>query len=253
MFFNSANITADISSILHLSWGNRDDRSGVRPYSALSFRCAGNSEFTHQNGSTTAKSGDIVFVPAFYEFHQFTQGYEDLFVVHFTSGDTLPPSIKKITPSDPDYFERKFRDMYDAWLKKQIGYEYCCKSILYKILMKIEADYAETKPQQIINKIDEAVEYIHDNYFSENITIDNLSKMCGMSDTYFRRLFYKRFSVTPLKYINDLKLSHATELLSSGYYTVSEVSVKCGFENVYYFSSFVKQHTGFSPSHYLPD
>ena len=55
----------------------------------------------------------------------------------------------------------------------------------------------------------------------------------------------------PLKYINKLKLYYAKELLRSGYYTVSQVSEKCGFENIQYFSLFIKKETGKTPSQFL--
>ncbi len=63
-----------------------------------------------------------------------------------------------------------------------------------------------------------------------------------MSDTYFRKLFVERFSVTPLKYINRLKLNYAKELLLSDYYTVEEIAEKCGFNNINYFSLFIKRN-----------
>lgn len=61
----------------------------------------------------------------------------------------------------------------------------------------------------------------------------------------------KKYKVSPLAYINKLKLNYALELLHSGYYTVSEVSDKCGFKNIYYFSTFIKKETGFSPINHI--
>jgi len=75
--------------------------------------------------------------------------------------------------------------------------------------------------------------------------------MCSMSDTYFRKLFVENFAVTPLKYINNLRLNYAIELLSSGYYSISEISDKCGFDSIYYFRAFIKKETGNAPSFYL--
>lgn len=251
MFFKSDNISCDIQSVLELSWGMRDESSGIRPYAALSFRYNGYTDFLHSSGRTNVTSGDIAFVPAHFQYRQNTKSDEHLICVHFTSTSDLPKNIIKLSPSNPDYFGRKFRELHTAWIKKQTGFEYECKSILYRILMKIELEYAGSKPSSNFDKIEEAVDYIHENYISENITVDSLAKMCGMSDTYFRKLFYNQFSQSPLKYINGLKLSYALELLHSGYYTVSEAADKCSFENVYYFSSYIKSHTGLSPSQHI--
>ena len=94
----------------------------------------------------------------------------------------------------------------------------------------------------------DVVDFIHEHFCERDLTVESLAKMCSMSDTYFRKLFKKRFAVTPLKYINQLKVDYAVELLQSGYYTVSEVAEKTGFDNVYYFSLFIKKETGKPPS-----
>ncbi len=253
MFLKSNNIDCDIQSVLELSWGKRNEFSGVRPYAALSYRLKGDSEFIHKNEVLHAVSGDIVFVPAYYSYRQNTNSSEHLICVHFSSQSPLPEKICKLSVSNPDYFARKFNELYCSQIRKQPGYEYECKSIFYKILMKAEQEYAEMKFTSVTDKIDEALEYIHENYNRTNITVSELAKMCCMSDTYFRKLFYKRFSETPLKYINKLKLSYAIALLDSGYYTVSECSDRCCFENVYYFSNFIKKHTGKSPSEHIPN
>ncbi len=80
--------------------------------------------------------------------------------------------------------------------------------------------------------------------------MDRLAYLAGMSDTYFRRLFSERFGKNPLKYINELRLQRAKELLSGDYYTVEEVSELCGFNNVSYFSIFFKREVGIPPSVY---
>ena len=71
-----------------------------------------------------------------------------------------------------------------------------------------------------------------------------------MSDTYFRRLFVTRFGQTPLRYINAMRFERARELLCSEYYTVEEIAELCGFNNVNYFSLFIKKETGLPPTTY---
>ena len=83
------------------------------------------------------------------------------------------------------------------------------------------------------------------------MTIDILADLCGISNTYFRKIFEKEFGISPLKYINNLRLHHALELLKSGYYSVASVSLMAGFNDPNYFSSFIKKMTGYSPSYFF--
>lgn len=105
-------------------------------------------------------------------------------------------------------------------------------------MSNIEKDYASKLKKEYKDVIGEAVDYIHEYYTSINNSVDQLAKRCSISGAYLRRLFHKRFNLSPQRYISTLRLQYAKELLGSGYYTVCEVSEICGFQNVYYFSSF---------------
>ncbi len=246
MFFKSKNISLDIISVLSLKWESQNAKSGLRPFHALSYRIKGDTKFITKENELCVESNELTFVPANLQYTMQASN-ENLIVIHFLSDSVLPNKIKKFSPKNPAYFERKFCDLHTVWSKKHFGYEYECKSIIYKIISKIESEAAESKPKSKIEQITEAVEYIHE-HFTENITIEFLAKLSMMSDTYFRKIFFQSLGTTPLKYINKLKLEYAKELLCSDYYTVEEVSEKCGFENINYFSTFIKKQTGVSPS-----
>ncbi len=195
------------------------------------------------------ETGDIAFVPANLIYTQIA-GNERLLVIHFTCDEPMPEWVKKFKPKNPEYFERKFTDIYNAWSKKQVGYAYECKSIFYKILLEIERQWNERRFDTANEKLAEAIEYIHDHFTDRDLTVEAMARHCGMSDTYFRKLFLINFSVTPLKYINQLRMTYARELLQSHYYTIEEIAEKCGFNNINYFSLFVKKQTGYPPSVY---
>lgn len=251
MFFDCDSLKINILSVLSLSWEKSDAYAAGRPYNALSYRICGNADFTHDNKTVHAKSGDVIFVPEGYGYHLSAQN-EKLFVVHFEIENQADAAadIDLITPTDSVYFQSKFRTLYDLWSKKQIGYKYECTSILYKILAKLYTQKYENKIIAVSDFMNDAIEYIHDHFTEREISISGLAAAAGMSDTYFRKLFVSSFGVTPLKYINDLRLSYAIELLHSGYFTVSEIAEKCGFENQKYFSTVVKKQTGKSPLHF---
>lgn len=250
MFFQTDDLSLTILSVLEIDTENNSGSSTDRPYHALSFRIDSNATFLHAGETTVAKTGDILFVPQHYKYTLKTDR-EHLIVVHFSSEADLPKRIKKFTPADQGYFARKFEELYGVWLKKPFGYQHECKSILFRILAKIERENAKVKSADGADKILEAVEYIHENFTTESISVEHLAKMCGMSDTYFRRLFVQRLHMTPLKYIHKLKLEYALELLKSGYYSVSEVAEKAGFDTPNYFATFIKEKTGYFPSKFI--
>lgn len=250
MFFEKEDLSANILSVLRLEWESRNDKSDHRPFHALSFRLRGNAEMHTADGRTVNfETGDMAFVPANLTYTQIA-GNERLLVIHFTCDGEMPFEVQKFTPKNPEYFERKFTDMYNAWSKKQPGYAHECKSIFYKILLEIERQWNQHRLTTANDKLAEAVEYIHEHFTDRDLTVEAMARHCGMSDTYFRKLFLANFSVTPLKYINQLRMTYARELLQSNYYTVEEISEKCGFNNINYFSLFVKKQTGYPPSVY---
>lgn len=249
MFFDSTNFNISIISSFEIHRNELNNTSGNRPHHTLSFRLLGNSSFIHEAGNMNVTSGDIVFLPAHFQY-KIVSDKEYLFIIHFTSDSILSNTIKKFSvPAQYiEYIRNNFSKFHQIWIKKESGYEYECKSVFYKILTKIEKYSTQAKLTQKNDMFADAVDYIHDNFITENISVEQLSKSCYMSSTYFRKLFIKKFNTTPQKYINKLKLQYAVELLKSGYYSISEVSDICHFQNVYYFSAFIKKETGLPPS-----
>ena len=245
MFFESDDINFRILTVLDIDRPDSKGYSGLRPFHVLSYRVTGNARFTHENEVTSVVGGDLIFVPKNCPYY-IEAGAERLLVVHFDTDAKLPNTFKKLTVSNPEMYVREMSRLYSAWTIKRPGYKHECQYPLHKIFMNIEREAADAL--NCDDQLNDAVEYIHEHFCDRDLTVDLLAKMCSMSDTYFRRLFKQRFKVTPLKYINDLKVKYATELLRSGYYTVTEAAEKCGFDNVYYFSLFIKKETGLSPS-----
>lgn len=250
MFFETSDFSVNSISAFKLNWGAKVSVSDIRPYHALSFRIKGNAKFIHGEDVTNVKTGDIVFVPAFYNY-TLDSGEEEVCVIHFNSNEKLPQKIRKFTPEATSYYEKRFNEIYNVWSKKQVGFEHECRSIFHRIVMHIERDLLSSKTDFNSLKISHSLDYIHENFTDSNLTVTRLAKDCNMSETYYRKLFFKNCGNTPLEYINHLRLKYAIELLNSNYYTVNEVSEKCGFSSCYYFSAFVKKETGSPPSKFI--
>ena len=72
-----------------------------------------------------------------------------------------------------------------------------------------------------------------------------------MSEVCFRKLFKARFGLSPAKYLMQLRIHKAAELIHTGYYTLKEVASLCGYRDYKYFSVEFKRLKGCSPSKYI--
>ena len=105
------------------------------------------------------------------------------------------------------------------------------------------------KSKQLL--IQPAIDYIHKHYTEELINVQGLSELCGISYNYLRQLFETLYGVSPIKYINALKITRAKELLSSGLYTVHETAYLSGFSDLSHFSRFFKKCVGVFPNEFI--
>ncbi len=97
--------------------------------------------------------------------------------------------------------------------------------------------------------IKKCLEYISENY-SRKIKLSELSDLIHVSENYFCGYFKKFTGITPFEQINETRVKKAAALLSDSDLTVSEVAVKCGFENLSYFTRKFKSIVGCTPIDY---
>lgn len=107
----------------------------------------------------------------------------------------------------------------------------------------------KTEPQKRDETLGAATEYLKSN-FSKKISLSDLAKTIGISPSGLIKKFRKQLGITPQRYLSELRLQRAKDLLTNTALSVSQISEETGFESVYYFSKFFKKETGDSPSEY---
>ena len=151
-----------------------------------------------------------------------------------------------LTRGEYDYIKHDAKELVNAWNFKKDYFNFKCSiymsNILYKLLILKKNSHNGYYSRNLHNALD----YIHE-HFTEELSLDTLSEISGLSKSYFRKLFLDKYSVSPLQYVLNLRLNKASELLKTGLFSVSEVSVLSGFNDVSYFSKYYKKKTGKSP------
>ncbi|MDR3543605.1 MAG: AraC family transcriptional regulator [Desulfosporosinus sp.] len=91
-------------------------------------------------------------------------------------------------------------------------------------------------------------EYLHDNYL-ENITLDNLAVVSGVSKFYLIRLFNKTCGISPHGYLMMLRINYARKELRKDM-SIAEIAAGVGFYDQSHFSKVFKQFIGTTPDYY---
>lgn len=83
--------------------------------------------------------------------------------------------------------------------------------------------------------------------YAQDITVDELAELCGVSRFYFCRIFKEATGMTAMAYLTQCRLKMADILLENTDKKIAEIAWACGFEDESYFSRIYKKHRGCSP------
>ncbi|MBE9063941.1 AraC family transcriptional regulator [cf. Phormidesmis sp. LEGE 11477] len=86
-------------------------------------------------------------------------------------------------------------------------------------------------------------------HYSDDISLDDLAAVAGLSRFHFCRLFQKEIGVSASTYQTQLRLAEARKLLAQGH-SISETAIASGFYDQSHFGKHFKRHVGTTPARY---
>jgi AraC family transcriptional regulator of arabinose operon len=115
-----------------------------------------------------------------------------------------------------------------------------------EILLWVDTANSPAHSVSADTRIHEIVRFLRENYRS-TVTIDALARRCALSPSRFAHLFREQTGVSPMRYVERLRVARAQELLLTTNTSIAEVAYQCGYENPLYFSHVFKRSSGRSP------
>lgn len=89
-----------------------------------------------------------------------------------------------------------------------------------------------------------------ENHITQEITLDMLADETHFNKTYFVKRFKDIWGVSPMKYVNNMRLVRAREKLLFSSQSISEIALGTGFHSAHYFSRKFKEYYGTAPQNY---
>ncbi len=107
----------------------------------------------------------------------------------------------------------------------------------------------QTSEQRPLMQMGRLLSYMEEHYH-EPVTIRQLTKVAGMSESALMRSFRRMVNHSPMDYLIRLRVARACDLLQHGDMRVTEVAYECGFNDSNYFSRQFRRVMGQTPREY---
>ncbi|MCR5155643.1 MAG: response regulator [Butyrivibrio sp.] len=154
---------------------------------------------------------------------------------------------------------------YDAYedvraFYKGSGFDYILKPVnsddMQMVLSGVSKKISERNPapEQQPSATDnesfnQLVKYL-DEHFAEKLTLDMLAKKFGFSRNYVCELFARHYNTSLVRYLTDIRMLKAGEMLADRNRQVKDISISCGYPNTAYFYRVFKSYYGMTVKEY---
>ena len=86
--------------------------------------------------------------------------------------------------------------------------------------------------------------------YGETVDFKHMARELGMSQRSLNRRFQQATGLTPGKYLQQLRLNHARDLLRNSNLSIANIAAEVGYPDLGYFSTLFRRHMAQSPSEY---
>ncbi len=185
------------------------------------------------------------------ELHQL-MGYHALFDLQPRS--TQPEEFKErlhLRPADLARVQPLIAAMQAEILDQEAGWHTVVRSLFLQLATLLSRCYAHQQPQPAtaLSRLATVVAHVQNN-FRQALKIEDLARLAHLSTSQFQRIFKRSYNTTVVKFITQLRVHEACELLKDSNYDITRTAGECGFNSPAFFSTQFKELMGESPSVY---
>jgi len=127
------------------------------------------------------------------------------------------------------------------------------KEVLLYILKTISSSQTAPFWDSVISTSSENITYVMEKYLFQKLSLKDYANLTNRSVSSFKRDFAIIYHSSPTKWINQKRLAHSCLLLKNTQDRVSEISEKCGFESLSYFTRLFKRTYNMTPTEFRAD
>ena len=102
------------------------------------------------------------------------------------------------------------------------------------------------------SRLKRVLDFVHER-LSDDLRLEELAAVAGMSASHFVRCFRKETGFSPHRYLVQVRVGRAKELLVASDLDVAAIATLCGFSSTGHLARWFRRLTGVNPSEYRRD
>jgi len=180
----------------------------------------------------------------------------DFFYVEPFFRQTVDFSLKlTLNPAEQIEFRLLLDLLADEFKQKRLGYRLMIQTNLLGMFIYLSRCYDKLDKVTLLSALDDhtiierVCEFIQKHY-SKAITLAQISRLCGMSQSTFTYRFKEVKGMSFLQFRNRVRCNAAISLLTSTNLKIITIANEVGFEDVSNFNKTFKRYEGISPREY---
>ncbi len=144
---------------------------------------------------------------------------------------------------------------YNLFINANFGFEFIIRETLSKILISIFSvnenltTTTNIKKQKQLNRCKIMMQFIHENYNKE-ISLIEIASSANVKQSEALRCFKLVLNTSPIKYLKNYRIEQSARLLKTTTEYIIDIALKCGFNEMSYFSKSFKEVYNYTPTEY---
>lgn len=240
----NATLTGEIDFMTVFSHAGQDQWIENRKTYGLSFCRSGRIVYEKDGIRAVSNPHTAVLLPQGETYYIYREETGEFPLVNFTCIEPLGlerPVAMEI--ANPEVYLREFETMRSFSIFRHDRLRVL--SIFYGMLHRLVQESREK-----IGVLTPVLAYLEQHYTDWDLSCAELAVQGGISAVYMRQLFHAQFGVSPKRYIMELRVEHARQLLGNTSMAVQEIAAVCGFGTSNHFCRLFREMTGQTPGEY---
>ena len=225
-------------------------RFARRPSCALYYILSGELTVITPGGEQCLTEGDIGIFDAGISMTLENRGIqisESYQISFFADRNLSALGLPMILSSAAD-LRTHFAAAYEGYLARGIGYRIRARAAISELVAALLAKQAGEGQGRSSRRLSTLLAYIREHY-AEDLSLSQLSRLGGYSPSHLRELFREELGLSPVRYINRLRIDCACAHLHADI-PIWRVAELVGFSNANYFSRIFRAEMGITPIEY---